>query len=220
MNQEYTNLSESYAKISKEVYKSNLASDALLKYDDLLKTDYSSASWERYEMQITALREAYAKIHTVFIPTKSNESRAQEFVDAYFKKLAASSDTAYQNLISTELFHALKNLCSNAKAVEISDGLEIKYNLLQDAVKNGQDVLNNKDALVAEFEEAIEDVQNALENFSLAEDHLEKEQAKVVKQDKAASRWIVIFSVFSFFASVLCAGFLSRRQFGRIDWTK
>lgn len=220
INQAYADLSQSYDQISKDVYAKNAALDTLLQHEDLLKTDYSAASWDRYETQITELREQYEKNHYVFIPEGSDEKTAKEFADSYFEGLSESATTAKKNLVSNELFQTLKLLCSKAHAAEVSEGLEIKYNLLQDAAKQGEEVLENKNALTAEFETAIENIENALENFSLAEDHLQKEQAKMVKQDKEASKWIMIFSVFSFFASVVCAVFLSRHHFGRIDWTK
>lgn len=220
MNQAHAALAESYKKIAAEVYQKNPAADALLKYEDLLKTDYSAASWERYEKQIHSLKERYEEDHFVFVPSGSDQKKAEEFISAYFNSLSDPAETARQNLVSNELYQSLKLLCSKARAAEVSEGLEIKYNLLQDAAAQGEEVLKNKNALTAEFDASIEAIENALENFSLAEDHLRQEQAKIIKQDKAASKWIVIFSVFAFFASVVCAVFLSRHHFGRIDWTK
>ena len=220
INEAYNQLKASYEKLSNEIYQDTKADELLSQYEELLKNDYSPASWARYETEIEELRLLRERTHYIFLPAGETEETCEKFISSYFETLSQNASTAHSNLVSDQLYQTLLSLCKKNKAVEVLEGLEIKYNLLQGAVEEGEAVLNNKDAITEDFNKAIENIETASENFSLAEEHLKKEQAKVIKQDKEAAKWIVISAILTILLSLISALFLSYRHFGRIDWTK
>jgi hypothetical protein len=100
------------------------------------------------------------------------------------------------------------------------EGLNIKLNYLNSALKKGEEVLANKIASLKDFKEAIEGIKTAKDDLDLAEKFLIEEQGKVKKQDAPTARLILILTVIVLLLSFAAAIFLSRHYLGKVNWRK
>ncbi len=189
-------------------------------FSSLNSSEYSRASWKRYKEAVENMNLAADRIPFVYLPSELDSEQSKLHIQYYFDHIALEAKTAFENLVSQEMYETLSDLCQDNQNPVASEGLEIKANRLITRVHEGIAVLNNEEAIPKDFKTAIKNLETAKNDLDLSEAFLEKEKNSVVKQDTETIQLIVIFSTLSIALSLVFALIVSKRACGKINWKK
>ncbi len=189
-------------------------------YHSMSASKFSESSWKSYAAEAEKLESALNSTHFFFIPIEADKEICKKFEEAYFDELTSGVKEKYQQLVPNELYIKLSNLCANYKTFTTIEGVELKQNALLTRVREGEVLLQKENATPDEYEAAIKNIENAAEDLKLAETFLLEEQVKTVKHDTKTVRIILIFSVSSLVLSAGIAILLSKKFFGRVNWSE
>ncbi len=216
----YLNLFSTYSSACSEAYPFESSRKIISDFEKLSSENYSEASWERYKNEIDLLKEKTEKIPFFFIPLGASKETCKKILENYQNSFTKDSDKLQNILIPIETYNELAKLCKNYKDLTVTEGLAIKLGYLNNAVKSGEEVLENKLSSLSDFEKAIEAIETAKEDLDLAEKFLLEEQSKTKKQDTPTARLILILTIGVLILSFGAAILLSRYYFGKVNWRK
>jgi len=208
-----------YEALVKDAMNYDSATAEIARYDATYKSLYTENSFLRYEAQIEALKVLCEKIPYLYYPTASTDDEKIFLANDYTAALTIPASAAYEQLISRDLYDDLLALCTHYRTVPAKEGLEAKWDLLDQAIAKGFATLSEKNALPEDFENATLSLQQAASDYEHAvrfyttPTEEEPESNDVLKK-------ILVFSLIAVLASAMFALYASYRFYGRIYLTR
>ncbi len=213
-------LLSSHKRLCEETFDSTTAQAELERYDRLSPDDYTEPSWERYQKNVKKLKEKTEEPLFFYSKSISNFEDFKKQINAYYGSLAAPCEEAYKNLVTKEKYGELFSLCSTYAGVSSSEGVVVKWKLLQEAVQQGKEIIGSVDSTGDDFDRAIANIKEAAENLIAAQKFLSEEQSGLVTQDLGTLQLIIISLVISLLLSASLACYVSYRHNGTLDWRR
>lgn len=192
-------------------------------YDLYLGTDpvqYSVLSYSAFKKEVEILQ---LRLHTpVFYlssPNLSDEeylAGLQNCVDAMIK----TAQYRYENLLPADESNKLEALIAKYENRSYADYLQRYAEILTGLLNKGKELLADPDTTPAKLRENIEAIEKAADALEGAHSYYESEAYLQQIAKEKSIKTTLYFAIFSIVTSAGIAVFLSRRDFGRIDWTK
>lgn len=220
LDRAYEEMNTHFAAASSQGYDFTEARKAITDHSILVADRFSAASWARYENEIHKLEAALTSAHVFFIPIDADKKTCEAYAASYVNALPKKALSAHADLVSLEDYQKLLKLCQEGKNRSTMEGLDIKLASLKKRVKEGEEVLANENATGTQVQEAIQNIESASHDLTMAEGYLREEQDRIVKQDAQTIRYTVIFTVASVLLAAGFAMILSRYYFGKVNWTR
>ena len=197
-----------------------VAKAALDTYKDLRPENFTVPTWNRYAQTITDLETSLSFPQFFYIPTGSDAETCKEYAKIYLDSMANNANEKYDELIPIEDYQKLSTLCEETKNLKVREGLELKLEDIQNKIKAGKEILKNENAVKADVNKAITDIEEAVEALNFAEKHLIQEEANEVSHNTKTVRCTLIFVLSSLVIAAAIAMILSRNYYGKVNWSK
>ncbi len=215
-------LNESLAALLRENLDFRVLEQALEKLNSLSENDYTQSSWSQFQSTLNEMEDALS--YPLILAEFSSDSR-EAYLESYQNLLQKKAELLLETddkLVSRSLYMKLQQLCLRHANVETDPRAAVYAQRLEEAVKQGNALLETDAPGADELKEVIDAIETASSALFNAEQYFAEEDlnAQLRREQQRQTILLVVFSVVAVVISLVAAVYFSYRKFGKISWNK